>query len=104
MRFGRSAGSRGLPRGFDVHLQKSRKAFRCQETKVSGLTMIKTFFHANNLETKTSVSRVARLGRRGLAPDTEPIVCGARGSRPSRKLWNDCRTARAEYHPEVDHA
>ena len=55
---------RGLPRGFDLHLQKSRKAFRCQRTKVSGLTMVKALFRANNLDSKTRVSRVARLARR----------------------------------------
>lgn len=66
MTFTNSAGVRGRPRGFDFHLQNSRKPFRCHRMKVSGLTKVRAFRHANRLESNTRVNRVASVARRGL--------------------------------------
>jgi hypothetical protein len=64
--FWSSAGTRGRPRGFDFHLQNSRKPLRCHRMKVSGLTKVRASRHANRPESNTRVNRVASLARRGL--------------------------------------
>ena len=64
--FCRSAGIRGRPRALDFHLQNSRKPFRCQRIKVSGLTTVRASRHANNLESNTRVNLADAFARRGL--------------------------------------
>ena len=64
--FCNSAGTRGRPRGFDFHLQNSRKPFRCHRMKVSGWTIVRARRHANRRESSTRVSRLASLARRAL--------------------------------------
>ena len=63
-----SAGTRGRPRGFDFHLQNSRKPFRCQRMKVPGLKMVRASRHANSLESNTRVNFVASFTLRGVTP------------------------------------
>jgi len=64
--FCRSAGIRGRPRALDFHIQNSRKPFRCQRIKVSGLTTVRASRHANNLESNTRVNLADAFARRGL--------------------------------------
>jgi hypothetical protein len=61
--FCRSAGIRGRPRAFDFNLQNSRKPFRCQRIKVSGLTTVRASRHANSLESNTRVNLAAASAR-----------------------------------------
>jgi hypothetical protein len=59
-----STGTRGRPRAFDLHRQKSRNPLRCQRISVSGFTMVSTAFQSMKRASRTRVTRVASFARR----------------------------------------
>ena len=62
----RSGGIRGRPRGFDLMRQKSRYRCRCQQTSVSGRTIVNTSRHAMARDSRAKVSAV--VGAFGRTP------------------------------------
>ncbi len=62
----RSSGGIGGRPGRDFHRQNSRKPARCQPINVFGVTFTKASFHANTLESSTSINRDTLSKRRGL--------------------------------------
>jgi hypothetical protein len=100
--FRTSTGTRGRPRGFDLHFQNSRKPFRCQRMKVSGLTTVRASRQANSVDSNTGLNLVAGRARRGLTLRSKykanclrrKRFSAAKAHRGRRLAWMNLRASR----------